>query len=132
MISSGSPLAKKPAERRFSTSSRMELSLDTAARAADIESRTTKSDMRMIEFSSLLAGLIRGRRAGHVAHRRRAAVVLDLFLVFSQLLFQLVQHQLDGREDVLVLGAGHEAVFMLGRDDEFHHFLVLLVELQVD
>ena len=35
-------------------------------------------------------------------------MVLDLLLVFSHLLLELVQHQVDRRQDVLVLGPGHE------------------------
>ena len=67
--------------RRLSTISRMTDSLVVAFRSGMMASRTTKSDMRIREPPSLVARFIGGRSPRHLAPGRRAAMVLDFFLV---------------------------------------------------
>src|SRR5262245_60688566 len=124
--SSTSAFLNWPAARRLSTISRMTPSLVVAVNAGTMASRTTKSDMRMVGLSLLARLLGRGGSSGHLAGGQAAAVVLDLFLVAADLLFELVQDLVGRAENVLSTGAGDEVLGVLGLDVELDPLEVLL------
>src|SRR5688572_23679374 len=97
-------------------------SLVVAAMAGVTASRTTKSDMRMScsfrdyfkkAFDPLLTLPRRFRRTLHVAGGGRAPMIHDLFFVLAHLPLQLVHHQIDGGENILIALAGDKVVLVL-------------------
>src|SRR5262249_43881130 len=132
-----------PLARRLSTISRMAASLVVATKFGSIAFRTTKSDsfipqpplnspaltkhrvacersgcrLELGAFGRVLS--LRPGRPGF-AHGWRAAMILALFLVLAQLLFEFVQNQIDCGAHVRMTFASHEIVFVFRRNDELH------------
>lgn len=59
-------------------------------------------------------------------------MVLDLFLVSTQLPLQLVQHQVHGRHHVLMTLVGDKVVLVLGLHDELDVLLVVVRLVEID
>src|SRR5436853_576845 len=125
-------------------------SLFVCARLAEMESRTTKSDILMMDASGTVlseewrvkskkkptpSGLFHSSLSTlhspllvvrFPAHRRRVAVVLNLVFVLADLMVELIENQIDGRQQVLVSLGGDEVVLMFRGNLQFHDFVVVL------
>src|SRR5713101_2673500 len=92
--------------------------LGVAAATADLARR-----IRPMSFLRAFLGCRAGRE---VAGRRTTAMILDFFLVTTELTFELFNHNIHSGQDVRVVLAGNKVVLVLGGNQKLDHLHVAI------